>query len=1074
MADQQSVEAAISMQKIYEKVNNLFGASTQLFSMEFPARALNPADYTYNTDNHNSVVNKPQAVAEAEFRLADDLFDISQLTAGPNGEKLSTVYKTVINNFVPKLDELADFVVDRFELNRWLMEEVEGFVDRNDKDPKKKFKGSRMAFSQKIYQLYLEKKNEWNIEKEKHRKAAEDGSAKEYEIDGQKYTNYTMDDYTKWLSTTGAVKEEELNSYYADAVVRGNYHEIQTILGYLNAASTAEALEKTKSNMRNSRRRSLDESMDVYPVQMQPSDWYKYLDTNLTADDLLNSHDTLKRKYENKQKQLASAMEHLATLKIVSVDQATIDDLEKKVKEKEKTLKTAMNQVENEIGSNLFKTINFSFNTVAKLYGSVPKLIKAYEDSNKVSSVMSAIQEHIIGNLPTGEIIGEDAIKKLLDTHKNHKDVSAQQMQLEELRSKKAMLESREYSANIAIQQTKIDALQKEVNSLEELLQEIPVAKKRAEELEDTICYELGITRVSGNKEKKEELLKTLQDNIITKLKKNPQLNTYFESIDSDSITTESPSFETIQKAFKRALEGIQNSKNILDLDNKTQTTFDDAQTTLNKLITSKNKSQALTPNHITTINDKLQTLKGMIDSGKIKSFENGDKYSDLEEYLKTLTYKKTDVLSIFNTKVKELQRFVQGKNETDTFKDDVGNLNEKLGTIKGLLKSPFKSEIPSVKDNTTIKELKEVIEKIQNLSGNKELVQHKADFTKLQREYKQAESEKVIEDVESRKKFNQAMQKQKGLLPKQVNPNEGFSDIVITVSKDDSLTEYTEEHREGHKERGSGWWFYSSVSNTTEKKDSSQFKSTKSSQEFEIAMRVMKVTINRGGWFNPTILKMSGAFYHLASLPIGSTLSASSVHTIFGKNEDPHTQIKESLTVTLPISNHLEQIPANQYYKYGDDKEGSGNTAHALLPTFPTSFVIAKDVVIRVSADSEEHDETKEKTSSITTNHSSSWWSRGKTTTDSSSSESNSSFNSSEHGSTYIRIPGPQILGWFSEFVHADQSTPYRTLEDAGVSIKQIRDKLKAHGLSPNRDVHKEAVEDKLKGEENSVEKEA
>ncbi len=100
------------MQLIYNKINDTIGAGSQLFCMQFPAQPLNYRMYQYDTSDRNSVMTKPYTVQEAEFRLSEELFDISPITAGSNGEKLSVVYDTLINNLIPRLEHLAPFIKD--------------------------------------------------------------------------------------------------------------------------------------------------------------------------------------------------------------------------------------------------------------------------------------------------------------------------------------------------------------------------------------------------------------------------------------------------------------------------------------------------------------------------------------------------------------------------------------------------------------------------------------------------------------------------------------------------------------------------------------------------------------------------------------------------------------------------------------------------------------------------------------------------------------------------------------------------------------------------------------------------
>ena len=106
------------MNLIYQNVNQLLGAGSQFFAMEFPARPLNARDYEYNT------LTKPYTVQEKEFLLSDQLYDLSPVVQSTNGERLSTVFDTVLNNYVPRLEALKSFVSDQKSLREWLLTPV--------------------------------------------------------------------------------------------------------------------------------------------------------------------------------------------------------------------------------------------------------------------------------------------------------------------------------------------------------------------------------------------------------------------------------------------------------------------------------------------------------------------------------------------------------------------------------------------------------------------------------------------------------------------------------------------------------------------------------------------------------------------------------------------------------------------------------------------------------------------------------------------------------------------------------------------------------------------------------------
>lgn len=298
---------------IYEKVNELLGAGDQLFAMEFPARGLNIKTYEYSVEDSFSSLTKPYPVQEAEFLLSDQMYDIAPVIQGSNGERVSTVYDTVLNNFVPKLEALKTFVKDKQHLRKWLTADVEDEMDGKTR------KMSRMGLSKELYGEFLQKRNEW------------------YQKKNEVYDTYKkagdLDGYAKWLSSEALVQEEMLNNLFNDAVVRGNYHEVLTLLGFLNVSSPAEVLESTKQKMRSSLRRSLDGSTDIYPVQFQPSDWFKSLKPNMSPKDLTMATDSLVAEYRTKQSRLRSLQAQLNEQSIIEVSQEEQDRLKNNIAE---------------------------------------------------------------------------------------------------------------------------------------------------------------------------------------------------------------------------------------------------------------------------------------------------------------------------------------------------------------------------------------------------------------------------------------------------------------------------------------------------------------------------------------------------------------------------------------------------------------------------------------------------------------------------------------------------------------------------------------------------------------------
>ncbi|ESS72698.1 hypothetical protein MGMO_50c00140 [Methyloglobulus morosus KoM1] len=314
---------------IYKKISDLFGGD-QLFCMEWPARPLNQRQYTYNTEENTSMLTRPMVIEESEFRLSDELFNVAPITGGPNGQKLSIVYNTLINNFVPDLRHLGPYIRDRAALMGFLL------AESTEVDEKGKPK-TRIQVCKELYNTYLTAKNLWLEDKDKKYK----------EIDDPK----KLDDFAKWVSREGLVRDEMLNNLFNDAVVRGMLHEVLTTLGYLNVSTTAEELERTKQRMRASQRQSVDASMLIYPVNFQPSNWYKALKPNLSPKDLLMSREVLMGTFKTKQDQLRKLQGDLAQVDIANISPEELAQREKQLDAGKKQLQEAENKLIEEHGN---------------------------------------------------------------------------------------------------------------------------------------------------------------------------------------------------------------------------------------------------------------------------------------------------------------------------------------------------------------------------------------------------------------------------------------------------------------------------------------------------------------------------------------------------------------------------------------------------------------------------------------------------------------------------------------------------------------------------------------------------
>jgi len=337
---------------LYDQLSNLFGQNEgSVLVVENPGRVLDEGTYFYDQGNPlYTNVTKPQVVKEEEFRLSDSLYDVdlhqrgaAHMVDGPNGSKLSVMYQEVLGTLVPKMDGIGMMYKDREKLRDWLLEEVKDTIDEND------FVGSRMAFYTALTNRYLEAKRKW-----------EDDRAKKLLEAKKTKDNEKLEEYLTWLAYNGPSKEAEIAALYNDLVVRGYYHEIRKVFGYIDVASPAEILEKCKENMRNSSMLSMDESETIYPVQMQPVSWAKSLRTDFEPIDLLLDPDNVRTQLDLKFEERDGLLEELSRLN----DRPTgdVEKLQKEVDDAQDTVDGATNAMVNQFGEANFTAAQIAYN----------------------------------------------------------------------------------------------------------------------------------------------------------------------------------------------------------------------------------------------------------------------------------------------------------------------------------------------------------------------------------------------------------------------------------------------------------------------------------------------------------------------------------------------------------------------------------------------------------------------------------------------------------------------------------------------------------------------------------------
>lgn len=703
------------MNLIYNHVNKLLGAGSQLFAMEFPARPLNARDYEYNTDDCYSTLTKPYTVQEREFLLSDQLYDLSPVVQGTNGERLSTVFNTVINNYVPRLEALKSFVNDQKNLREWLLAPVTDEVRGERKTM------SRMAMARELYDEFLERRNEW------------------YSTKNRVYEEYRarddLDGYANWLSSEGLVQEEQISNFYNDAVVRGHYHEVLTLLGFLNVSSPSEALENTKQKMRSSLRRSLDGSTDVYPVQFQPSDWFKSLRPNLSPKDLTMAAESLAADYRAKQRRLRGLKAQLAEQTAIEIPA-----------EEQERLKT---EVENR------------------------------------RQQLSQSQQALLSQYGSGAL---SAVKAVIGIYKNERNPYAKAQEvIDKARSAKD--------------------------------------KQKLDLTESRVC----------------DLLEDIADDVVKSIIQSCQAQ--------DAVLQDINRLNEARMACSEA--------KVRDM-------------TLQKQ----------------RIEEQIQTVQADLDF---------------------LTPLVTGTIAAAST---------EGAADADA----------------ALLTASDEAQ------------------------------------------------------------------------------DENFMDVIIKSDESGSFSSNSTSSSSSQSSWSLGGWFWSGGGSRSTQNAAETQKKMELNKKLEIGFRVKKVSIDRGGWFNPTIFKLSDNYYRLADIRVSKGLTKTDVHKASSAGMNSAAQLNELVTYEAEVN--------------GEHKKLS-----YVLPSFPTGFVIAKDITIRIQCDKTSAESSRKYMEQSDARGGGIFGFRANSGS-SSKSQSESAYFGSTSNFFYIRIPGPQILGWFLELTPADNASPYQKLD--------------------------------------------
>jgi hypothetical protein len=106
-------------------------------------------------------------------------------------------------------------------------------------------------------------------------------------------------------------------------------------------------------------------------------------------------------------------------------------------------------------------------------------------------------------------------------------------------------------------------------------------------------------------------------------------------------------------------------------------------------------------------------------------------------------------------------------------------------------------------------------------------------------------------------------------------------------------------------------------------------------------------------------------------------------------------------------------------------------------LATYPVAFLIAKDITI-ITENAESSSTDKKSSSESASSGGGGWWASNGNDNNASKFKGSSSTAASTNNRTVIKIPGPQIIGWFLQFTKKDESGDFLKLANQGINFKE------------------------------------
>lgn len=384
------------IEKFYEEILEAFGGdnSDQYFCLTMPATVVNRQDFEYDIEE-----GKPTLVAGAESRLVNQLYDPCRITNSHNGRHLATQYLTALDVLTTKLNPE---IYDMKQMLRNLLNMPYDYITEDGSV----VKGTLQQIFYRLYEEWIDAKKEWNqlqLDEQRRIFALYPDNVKK-----------ARNEYEDWYETVAEGYLARLSGKMGKILAIFSVNDMKLIEAVLASGAGAE-LEDARERVLYSRKTSPDGGY-VYPVSLNPSDWFNCLDTDFDYVDMLEAPEAYALKLNMAKKKQRSLTAKMGTL--VDLDETKkYNDALEKYQEKEAALDDARGNIDYlkdtimvakslsglGIGSAILSTTIDTAKEAEKEGGGTPqitedvinKIMAGYEEMNKAQSTLAKASEDL-------------------------------------------------------------------------------------------------------------------------------------------------------------------------------------------------------------------------------------------------------------------------------------------------------------------------------------------------------------------------------------------------------------------------------------------------------------------------------------------------------------------------------------------------------------------------------------------------------------------------------------------------------------------------------------------------------